>query len=299
MIRILLPDGKSIEDMVDEFDPDWRTKYAVWNGKGSPWSKIKDVFTSLQFGKCAYCERRVQAEIKRGKVQSDVEHFRPKNAVKPWSSSDTTLVVGQGVAAGYDWLATNVANYTFSCKECNSTYKGNYFPIAGKAGRSRQSVRVLNTREKPFLLNPLDALDDDPEDLIDWVSFIPIPKISEIQDQYRYWRAKVIIEFFELDERHDVRHGCAEQIIAVWNAFLLKDHPLVGQTNREELERYKTENTRVHMACIRAFLRLLEDETTQVTAKMYAEAAANYVAEIKDRYVIKPKPRKSKPKRNK
>ncbi len=297
MIRILLPVGKSIEDMVDDFDADWRGNNAVWNGKSSPWSEIKEVFASLHSGKCAYCERLVQAELKRGKVQSDIEHFRPKNEVELWRSFDVSLVVQQGVSSGYAWLATNVANYNFSCKECNTSHKGNYFPIAGKAGRSGQSVQVLNAREKPFLLNPLDALDDDPEDLIDWVGFVPIPKISETQDQFRYQRAQVLIELFELDERDDIRRGCAEQISRVWDAFLLRNDPEFGQAKRTFLQRCKTENTEVHVACVRAFIRLLEDKKTVATAKMYAEVATKYLAENKDRFVLKPKPKK--PKRSK
>jgi 5-methylcytosine-specific restriction endonuclease McrA len=293
-IRIRLPVGKSIEDVVDEFDADWHGNNTVWDGKSSPWSEIKEVFVSLHYGKCAYCERLVQAELQRGKVQSDIEHFRPKKEVKPWSSSDASLVVQQGVSTGYSWLATNVANYIFACKECNSIQKGNYFPIAGKAGSSGQSVRVLNTREKPFLLNPLDDLDDDPEDLIDWVGFVPVPKFLETQDLFRYQRARVIIELFALDERQDVRRGCAEQIQAVWKAFKLQKDVDDGVANRALLKRCKTENTAVHAACIRAFIRLLENKKTEAIARTYAVAAENYLAEIKDNFVLKPKPKKPK-----
>ncbi len=291
MIRIRLPVGKSIESVVDEFDADWRSVNLIWTG-GNPWSEIKEVFASLHFGKCAYCERLVQAELKQGKVQSDVEHFRPKKEVKPWHSSGALLVVQQGIFTGYSWLATNVENYNFACKECNTILKGNYFPIAGKAGRIGQSVRVLNKGENPFLLNPLDIFDDDPEDLIDWVGFVPIPKFSEAQDLFRYQRARVIIELFDLDERQDVRRGCAEQIQVVWKAFKLRTDSEDGIANQAFLERCKTENTAVHTACIRAFIRLLENKKTESMARIYAVAAENYLAEIKDNFVLKPKPKK-------
>jgi hypothetical protein len=155
MIRVVLPAGKSVENVVNDFDPGWRSKNKTWNGTGSPWSEIKEVFVSLQFGKCAYCEQLVQADTKTGKVLSDVEHFRPKKETTNWTSSDTSITVQSGLASGYSWLATNVQNYALSCKECNTSRKGNDFPIVGVCGRSGQSIRVLNAREKPFLVNPL------------------------------------------------------------------------------------------------------------------------------------------------
>ena len=125
MIRIRLPVGKSLEDVVDEFDSSWRAKNAIWNGKDSPWSEIKEVFASLQRCKCAYCERVLQGAPSENKVESDIEHFRPKKK--------TVVVRGEtaaksGRADGYAWLATIVLNYLLSCKTCNSSLKKNYFP---------------------------------------------------------------------------------------------------------------------------------------------------------------------------
>jgi hypothetical protein len=292
MIRVVLPAGKSIENVVDDFDSGWRSKHKTWNGTGSPWSDIKEVFVSLQFGKCAYCEQLVQADTKTGKVLSDVEHFRPKNQTTNWTSLDTSITVRSGLASGYSWLATNVQNYALSCKECNSTRKGDRFPIAEVCGRSKQAIQALNAREKPFLLNPLDALEDDPEDLIDWEGFIPFPKIAKSSDVYRHQRAQVIIEFFGLDQRSDVRRGCAEQIWAVWNAFKLLNDPDDGDKHREFLKRCQSENTEVHAACVRAFVRLVVSDRVQ--AGLEAQKAAKYLAEIKKLYPLQPKPRKVK-----
>jgi hypothetical protein len=189
-------------------------------------------------------------------------------------------------------LATNVQNYALSCKECNSTRKGDRFPIAGVCGRSRQSIQALNAREKPFLVNPLDALEDDPEDLIDWIGFTPVSKIAKSSDVYRHQRAQVIIEFFGLDQRSDVRRGCAEQIWAVWNAFKLVNDPDDGDKHREFLKRCQSENTEVHAACVRAFVRLVVSDREQ--AGLEAQKAAKYLAEIKKLYPLQPKPRKTK-----
>jgi hypothetical protein len=137
-----------------------------------------------------------------------------------------------------------------------------------------------------------DALDDDPEDLIDWEGFIPVPKIAKSLDVYRHQRAQVIIEFFGLDQRSDVRRGCAEQIRAVWNAFKLLHDPDDGDKHREFLKRCQSENTEVHAACVRAFVRLVNSDPKQ--AGLEAQKAVNYLAEIKKLYPLQPKPKKVK-----
>lgn len=77
-----------------------------------------------QFGKCAFCEARFMDT-----AGGDVEHFRPKKRydeyVPPLITSteqiDTNLGYFQYV---YDW-----DNHLWSCKECNQTYKKNYFDL--------------------------------------------------------------------------------------------------------------------------------------------------------------------------
>jgi hypothetical protein len=281
MIRIALPVGQSLEDVVDAFDPTWRGKNVVWDGKNSPWSDIKEVFVGLQLGKCADCERLVQADLNENKVESDVEHYRPKKKTTAWVSRDTKVKTGR--SAGYVWLAVNVGNYLLSCKTCNTTHKKNGFPIAGLVGQERQSIAALNAREKPFLLYPIGDFDDDPEDLIDWEGFVPVPKITESDDAFRFHRAQVNIEFFKLDQRHDVRRGCAEQICMVWDKFLLMlNVPAEAAEARAFLEDYKTNSMYTHVACIRAFLRLIA--TDAVKAKQVVLAAKKYLAETPGRF---------------
>ena len=43
------------------------------------WSKIKQLYIDLQNSKCCFCEKPLE-----GKIEQDVEHFRPKAEVKPW-----------------------------------------------------------------------------------------------------------------------------------------------------------------------------------------------------------------------
>lgn len=67
-----------------------------------------------QHHKCAYCEMQVEQEA------SPVEHFRPKtSALRDSGRRDT----------GYWWLAWHWDNLLFACHRCNTTYKGDLFPL--------------------------------------------------------------------------------------------------------------------------------------------------------------------------
>ena len=251
MIRVKLPHGKSISALIDEYNPTWRKKNKIWDGgKSSPWSEIKPIFVGLQFGKCGYCETRVQYSLSTNKYDSDIEHFRPKNRTTSWLPNGNSSVL-MGYADGYFWLATKVENYLLSCKTCYSELKGNNFPIAGHVGRNKQTVRSLNAKEKPYLIFPIGTIDDDPETLIEWHGLIPKPVFSEALDSYGFWRAKVTIELFQLDLREDLLQQRAEQLLLLWEALSSND-----LTRLEQLNKQLDDNRTPHAACIRAFLRL-------------------------------------------
>ncbi len=42
------------------------------------WSKIKQLYIDLQNSKCCFCEKPLE-----GKIEQDVEHFRPKAELSP------------------------------------------------------------------------------------------------------------------------------------------------------------------------------------------------------------------------
>ncbi len=289
MIRICLPSGKSLEDVIDEFNPSWRADNVVWDGASSPWSDIKEVFASLQGCKCAYCERVLQGTPSENKVESDIEHFRPK---KKTVVGRGEIPAKSGRADGYAWLATNVANYLLSCKTCNSSLKKNFFPISGSVGLKNQSVPKLNAREKPVLLYPIGEFDTDPEDLIDWEGFTPVAKISVATDAFANARAERIIAFFGLAQRQDIQRGCAEQIIKVWRAFQLRNDPEEGLSTSDFLRRCQSEHTEVHAACTRAFLRLVATDSHQ--ARIEVRKAEKYLAELKNLYQLPKKLKRSR-----
>ena len=87
------------------------------------------------YGKCAYCESRI-AENQPG----DIEHFRPKNAVKDINNQNVEINRGHGNEPhpGYYWLAYSWQNLLPACRDCNSITraktkqrvgKGNRFPV--------------------------------------------------------------------------------------------------------------------------------------------------------------------------
>lgn len=142
MIRYPITKAKLTKDI----GQDWldraaeRTKVFKQQGfyeeKSSIWSEAKPVYMKLQGnGKCAYCERQME-ETALGKVEQDVEHFRPKGNVKAWKPSKSLTDAGipftpvPASGLGYYLLPYHPFNYAAACKPCNSTLKKDQFPIA-------------------------------------------------------------------------------------------------------------------------------------------------------------------------
>ena len=148
------------------------------------WGELKSVFMRRQYNKCAYCETKLEGGS-FASVAWDVEHFRPKSQVSAWKpkpriahSTDYSFPLGNPSQVGYFLLSYQVLNYAVACKICNTTFKGNYFPVI----RSR----VLTARhpsdcigEQTYLPYPLGTSDEDPEDLIRFEGAEALPRYSE------------------------------------------------------------------------------------------------------------------------
>ena len=111
-------------------------------------SKAKKFLHQSQNGKCCYCERK-----RNKKIETDVEHFRPKAGVKEAKKHQ-----------GYWWLAYSWENLFIACKTCNQEYKQTRFPLKDEGKRAYKEDCDLG-EEKPFLINPLE---EDPELFIDY-----------------------------------------------------------------------------------------------------------------------------------
>jgi hypothetical protein len=250
------------------------------DGRNS-WSEIKDVYIRLQRHKCAFCDRLLSSP-QYGRIEHDVEHFRPKNAIRAWPVEKVKgqrrrsyrFTVGEATEKGYYLLAYNIFNYATSCKTCNSTLKRNYFPIAGKRIMDSDDFDRLR-KEKPYLIYPIGSLDDDPEALITYRGVLPVPRYK---NGHRHRRARVTIDLFALDIREELLRLRAEVIQKVWLAFLtLHNHSVAdGQTG---LARRIIEVARSHQtsqsACARAFYDHCQRDAA--SAHRFAEEAEEYI----------------------
>lgn len=161
----------------------------------SLWADIKVVYMRLQSFKCIFCERGLARE--EGKIEQDVEHYRPKNPVKAWRSprGDPPIPnrAGRAAATGYYWLAYDLGNYAAACKPCNSTAKGSYFPIAGSRGGATDDIATLDRIELPYLIFPLR---ENPASLITFRGAMAIPVHQRGHD---FLRARTTIALFKLN----------------------------------------------------------------------------------------------------
>ena len=91
--------------------------------------EVKKQLKSDQFGKCAYCERSLNGDF------GAVEHFRPKGG---YQIEDEKYLR----KPGYYWLAYDWNNLLYSCSECNTCYKRNFFPLANENQRDIEHENI-------------------------------------------------------------------------------------------------------------------------------------------------------------
>ena len=204
--------AKKLRDSIEVHKPGWlkrasdRTKTfksaGRYNESSTIWSEIKPVYMRLQHYKCAYCEKELEGE-ERGKGEHDVEHFRPKSSVTKWHPKairDAGIPITPPMAGnkdpGYHLLPYHLLNYTTACRSCNSTLKGDKFPIAGKRDPGGSSPASLKS-ERAYLIYPIGRIDDDPAKLI---RFYGVSPQAAVASGHKHHRALVTIAFFELDD---------------------------------------------------------------------------------------------------
>lgn len=102
---------------------------------------VKRALLNAQHGKCAFCESKIEAT-----GHGDVEHFRPKAAVRQKSSAPAQV-------PGYWWLAYDWDNLLASCARCNQSHKRELFPLVNPGARARGPTEDLRL-ERPLLIHP-------------------------------------------------------------------------------------------------------------------------------------------------
>lgn len=285
----------TLEDItarVNAVQPTWlaraedRTKAFVAAGKfaeaSSIWSEIKTVFIELQHQKCAYCERSLPGEA-FGSAEYDLEHYRPKGRVQAWPAQTDGLnyafKTGTANPNGYYWLAYTLGNYAVACKSCNSGLKLDRFPIAGVRGKTVTEIATLNKTEKPFLIFPIGATDDNPRDLIGFLGAVPFTKAKMGRKQRR---AQVTIDFFRLGDpkREELFRDRYTLIIMLWGQIKIANDPNSTSEEREAAEvllEVLQLASSPHSSCAEAFVSLFEQDP-QKAYKVYLEVAEFFAA---------------------
>lgn len=170
---------------------------------------VREALTVLFHGKCAFCESGIS-----GSSQTDIEHFRPKGAVKDADDIGVNH-------PGYWWLAMVWENLLLSCMHCNqhrrqlilapdmsekqikkaieqndlqTTGKKNAFPVDGNIWVTDHTASVAT--EKPLLLDPTSV---NPEPHLEWAFD---GTISTVKSRNASPQAEKTIAVLGLNRRH-------------------------------------------------------------------------------------------------
>ncbi|MBM3785891.1 MAG: hypothetical protein FJW30_16125 [Acidobacteria bacterium] len=244
----------------------------------SIWSEVKAVYMRRQGGeKCAFCERKLESQ-EFGMGEQAVEHFRPKGRVTNWKMAEIPTTPVAKNLRGYYKLAYHPFNYSAACIPCNSSLKGDKFPIAGVYNTNGDDPRELR-EELPLLLYPIGDFDADPENLIAFHGVVPHPVKKDGVD---YRRGYVTIAFFHLEDgagRGNLFKERANVICSLHCALNLLDSSL-SATDRKRCERLIgnwTRPTSAHTNCARSFVRLYETDPGKAAkiADLASELAAS------------------------
>ena len=239
------------------------------------WPDLKDIFERVQGGKCAFCEKKLPVH-KSGRVEGDIEHYRPKNGVVAWPTTHL-IPIGRQDADCYYLLAFHLRNYLLACGICNQDYKRNYFPIAGPRCPAHSCRPRDLAAERPYLLHPLDPNEENPEELIEFIGIVPIPRAAKGSPSY--WRAVVTIELLGLTggNRLDLDLERAETIARVFLALELRaidgNDPVAAKTVSD-----LTNDAMPHRNCARSFKRLYDNDPS--VAAYTAQQALKFVDSV-------------------
>lgn len=167
---------------------------------------VQGILYARQGWVCAYCGSKLAYND-----PGDVEHFRPKGRV-------VQARPAEDLRPGYWFKAYDLDNFVFSCRVCNSSRKGDRFPVQDEEAR-RQAWPLdesadLSTEDR-ILLHPVV---DDVEEwltvdiLDDLCRVVPAPGCPDEA------RAEQVIAFFDLnatqllDERLELLDEVLEEL---------------------------------------------------------------------------------------
>lgn len=273
-----------IKGLIENHKQDWiqraknRTETYKLAGKVTDsshiWSEIKEVLMKLQGNKCAFCEQELEG-VTYGKGSIDVEHFRPKNNVRKWEVSAEFKSLGIALTnpkknvGGYYLLTYNLMNYTIACGPCNQAIKSDIFPILGKYNTKMEDPIVGSSDEDPLLIYPIGNIDQNCEELIEFIGALPKTKSNEGKD---FQRAITTIEFFSLSDASKrgilFKERC--DLLLILGLFLFNNS---ANDQSNNIIKQLTSDRSKHANCARSFVRLYEIDPDKAK-NIYDEAIA-------------------------
>ena len=185
---------------------------------------VKQALIEAQYGKCCFCERKIGAD-------GDVEHFRPKAAVRQNNASPL-------MKPGYYWLAYEWDNLLLSCSACNQRHKKNLFPLVNPNNRAAAHNDSIN-EEKPLFLDPSQV---DPERYIAFRKEIPYAIRGN-----RFAKATISALGLDREILNEVRRDRLSYLITMRKILDLRSEYETSVQGREilrEVEQYLTNAVR-------------------------------------------------------
>lgn len=257
-----------LRDLIELHKPNWleRAKERTENFKilgayeesSSIWSEIKEVYFQLQGeGKCLFCERKMET-VTYGRIEQDVEHFRPKKLVKKWTNSiDIVCTNPPPDNKGYFLLAYHPFNYGASCKPCNSTLKSNFFPIKGSYDFALESP-LDALQEQALLIYPIGEIDD-AEKLIKFHGVVPMPVQSS---GYEFEKAISTIDIFQLDNEQGRKNLFRERAMVIILLFTCLENVrrTIEVVDNQAIMTQCIAFNAPHINCAKSFKRLYEND---------------------------------------
>jgi hypothetical protein len=165
----------------------------------NPWSQFKENFITIFGDKCWY------TESPRIGTTNDVDHFRPKNAVKNQKGQLVSRknAAGKEDYASYWWLAYEPSNYRYSCIFSNRPNgdggKHDYFPLEDETSRAWTPTCNYAAEDNTFL----DPCKESDVQLIafDQTMGFAEPRFSEDQDAKAFRRFELSKKHYNLNEK--------------------------------------------------------------------------------------------------
>ena len=218
------------------------------NARQQIWRDLAPYLAKLRNGKCWYSESLNPGSDK------NVDHFRPKNAVREDPSHE-----------GYWWLAFDWHNYRYSCQWCNQRRRGateggksDYFPVSGNFRATKEPDD--HKREEVDLLDPIDP--DDWKLLTFLPNGQPIPAKPEDTKEHR--RAEISIRIYHLDCPEFVK---GRKDLATKIRLLIENMDILYSQITEVTTRISYKND------LKALLRLIDKDSEYSAAELaYARA---------------------------